>query len=148
MKSPGQIREDLERMIELERKGTRGDPGREARMWLEKLAEAEGERRGYLRLAANGRMTEEELDTELAELEETQRAAERELAAIENRRERLELLERDKDEILNSYARIAPEALDILSPEERCRLYRMLRLKVIATSDRSLEVSGALKQGS
>ena len=102
-------------------------------MWLEKIAEAEGERRGYLRLATNGRMTDEELDTELA--------------AIEKRRERLELLERDKDEILNSYARMAPEALGLLSPEERCRLYRMLRLKVIATSDRSLEVSGALETG-
>ncbi len=40
MKSPKQLREDLERMIELERKGTRGDPEREARMWFEKLAEA------------------------------------------------------------------------------------------------------------
>ncbi len=147
MKSPEQLREDLERMIELERKGTRGDPEREAKVWLEKLAEAEGERRGYLRLAAKGRMTDEDLDRELAELEETQRTAERELAAIENRRERLELLERDKDEILNSYAKMAPEALDILSPEERRRLYRMLRLKVIANPDRSLEVSGALETG-
>ena len=71
----------------------------------------------------------------------------RELAAIENRRERLELLERYKDEILNSYAKMVPEALDIFSPEERRRLYRMLWLKVIANPDRSLEVSGALETG-
>ncbi len=42
---------------------------------------------------------------------------------------------------------MAPEAPDILSPEERRRLYRMLRLKVIANPDRSLEVSGALETG-
>jgi hypothetical protein len=144
MKRPEQLRADLERMIELERESRRGDPEREAKAWLEKLAKADQERRGYLRLAAKGRMTDEDLDRELVELEEIRRIAERKLAAIKNRRERIELLERNKDEILNFYAKMAPEALDGLSPEERHRLYRMLRLKVAANPDRSLEVSGAL----
>jgi hypothetical protein len=144
MKNPEQLRADLERMIKLERKDRRGDPEQEAKVWLEKLAEADQERRGYLRLAAKGRMTDEDLDRELAALEEIRIIAERELATIEHRQERIELLERNKDEILNSYAKMAPEALDALSPEERHRLYRMLRLKVVANPDRSLEASGAL----
>jgi hypothetical protein len=42
-------------------------------------------------------------------------------------------------------AKMAPKALDALSPEERHRLYRMLRLRAAANPDQSLEVSGALE---
>jgi hypothetical protein len=83
----------------------------------------------------------------LAELEETCRTAERELAAIGGWRECIEQLERDKDEVLDSYARMAPKALGSMSPEERHRLYCMLRLKVFVKFDRSLEVTGALAMG-
>ena len=44
---PVQLRADLDVMIEEERKAMRGDPGREANAWLDKLAEVEAERRGY-----------------------------------------------------------------------------------------------------
>jgi multidrug resistance efflux pump len=37
-------------------------------MWLEKLAKVDQERRGYLRLAGNGHMSDQELDALLAEL--------------------------------------------------------------------------------
>ena len=39
---------------------------------------------------------------------------------------------------------MASETLGVLSPEERHRLLRMLRLKVFINPDRSLEVIGAL----
>jgi hypothetical protein len=42
---------------------------------------------------------------------------------------------------------MAPEALEALSAEERHRLYRMLRLRVVANPDRSIEVTGALVPG-
>jgi hypothetical protein len=48
-------------------------------------------RRGYLRLAAKGRMTDEDLDEALAELEETREAAQRELETLKHRRERISL---------------------------------------------------------
>jgi hypothetical protein len=75
MKSPETLAADLERMIELENQDKRGDPDREAKVWLDKLAEVDQERRGYLRLAAKGRMTDEDLDEALAELEEARKAA-------------------------------------------------------------------------
>jgi hypothetical protein len=56
-------------MIELEKRGAHGDPKRQAKAWLDKLAEAETERRDYLRLAARGSITDRELDEALAELE-------------------------------------------------------------------------------
>jgi hypothetical protein len=80
----------------------------------------------------------------LAELEDTHEAAEKELQSIRTRRVVLEELERDKDALLESYARMTPEALDDISSEERHRVYNMLRLRVEVSPDSSLDVSGVL----
>jgi hypothetical protein len=143
LKDPARLKVGLEKRVEEERlKGTRGDPDREAKAWLDKLTEAENERRGYLRLAAKGHMRDEELDNALAELEETRVVAERELAALENRRELIEQLEQDKDDLLASLEGAVPEALDTLPPESRNRIYRMLSLKVEALADEPLKLFG------
>jgi len=131
-------------MIEQERAGLRGDPDQEAKSWLAKLAEVDQERRGYLRLAAKGRLTDEELDEALAELEDARETAEKELRAVRARREVLENLERDKDALLASYANMTPAALDALSPEERHQIYKMLRITVEVSPDGSLNVTGVL----
>jgi multidrug resistance efflux pump len=140
---PEQLQTDLERMIELEREAVRGDPEREAKAWLGKLAETDRERRGYQRLAANGHMTDEELNEALTELEETRTTVKREIEVLAGRRECLEQLEREKDTLLENYAALAPEALESLESEERHRIYKMLRLRVFAGLDGSIEVNGA-----
>jgi site-specific DNA recombinase len=147
MKEPEELGEDLQRMIELEKHGAHGDPERESKVWLDKLAEVDAERRGYLKLAARGSMTEAELDQALADLEETRATAERELTALHNRQEAIAKLERDKESLLEHYAAIAPEALDSLAPEERHQLYKMLRLDVVVRLDANLEVSGVFGEG-
>jgi hypothetical protein len=141
------LMKDLERMIELKKRGAHGDPERESKVWLDKLTEVDAERRGYLKLAARGSMTEAELDAALAELEETRATAERELAALQNRQEAIAKLERDRAALLEHYAAIAPEALDSLAPEERYQLYKMLRLEVVVRLDANLEVRGAFGEG-
>ena len=45
--------------------------------------------------------------------------------------------------LLDNLTNIAPEALEVLAPEERHQFYKMLRLKVITNLDGSLEVNGA-----
>jgi hypothetical protein len=45
---------------------------------------------------------------------------------------------------MEHYAGTVPEALDDLSPEERHKIYKMLRLEVLACPDKFLEVSGAI----
>jgi hypothetical protein len=45
--------------------------------------------------------------------------------------------------ILASYATLAPEALDALSPEERRKVYVILNLTVEALADGTLKTSGA-----
>ncbi len=119
------------------------------------------------RLAAKGRITDEGLDEELAALEdprkaakrellisfeelrarlaelvETRGTAERELAALRDKTDRIEELERDAEAILESYARMIPKALDALTPEERHRFYKMLGLKATVGADGSVELDG------
>jgi site-specific DNA recombinase len=146
LKDPERLRTGLEKLMEQERAGLRGDPDREAGAWLEKLSEVETERRGYLRLAAKGHMTDDDLAEALAELDDTRATAESELKDIRGRKAALEELERDRDALLESYASMMPEALDTLAPEERCQVYGMLRLKVEVAPDGSLEARGVLSE--
>ena len=142
MKDPERIRVGVDALIERKRAEMRGDPEREATAWLERLAEIDQERRGYLRLAAKGRMSEEELDEALKELEEARRTAERELEAIKGRREEIEQLERDRDALLASWSGAVPGDLDGLTPVQRNELYRRLRLEMTPCADGYL-VTGA-----
>ena len=109
--------------------------------WLERIADVDQERRGYLKLAAKGHMSEEELDEALADLEETRRTAERELEAIGGHREEIEALERDREAIKASWAAAVPGDLDRLTPEGRNTLYLKLRLEMRPTED-GYEVTG------
>jgi hypothetical protein len=115
--------------------------------WLDKLAEVDSERRSYIKLAVRGTITDLELDEALGELEETRATAERELTILRNQQEALEALEFDRDVLLEHYAAIVPEALDSLIPEERHRLYKLLRITVIVQPDTTLEISGIFGEG-
>jgi site-specific DNA recombinase len=144
LKDPEQLRADLDTMIEQEKStGRRADPRREAKAWLEKLAEVDRKRSGYIDLAAEGIMDRDELGSKLAALEETRETAQRELEALQNHQERIAKLEADRDTLLEYYARMTPEALDSLLPEERRKFYGMLRLEVTISPDGSAELRGA-----
>jgi hypothetical protein len=53
-------------------------------------------------------------------------------------RARFESFERDKEALLEYHARLVPEDLDGLTPEQRRTLYRMMRLTVLATPNSEL----------
>jgi site-specific DNA recombinase len=141
---PGRLRRGLEAMIEEEERAGRGDPDREAKVWHEKLQEAERMRSGYQDLAARGLLTYEELGEKLATLEETRSVARQELESLKGRSERLESLRRDRDAVLEAYANVTVEALEELTPEERNKLYKILKLRVVVRDDRTPEVSGVV----
>jgi hypothetical protein len=130
-------------MIEEEREGLGDDPKREAKAWLDKLAETDRKRSAFQDMAAEGLITFDELRAKLVELAETRETAEKELEALQHRRERIEGLQRDRDALLESYAGIVAKELDELTSEERHRIYRMLRVQVVAHEDETLEVRGA-----
>lgn len=144
LKDPDLVCAGLEVMIRQEREGLRGDPDQEAKTWAATLAEADNMRTGYQEMAAKGLMTFEELGARLKELEDTRETAEREMKALQGRKKRIEELERDREDLLSSYAGAVPQALGVLEPEERYRVYKMLRLSVVAHPDCSVTVSGVL----
>ncbi len=121
-----------------------GDADREAKARLDRLTEADKRRRGFQEQAAKGLMTLDELENRLKEIEETRETARAELAILAESRQRLEELERDRDALMERYAGAVPEALETLTPDERHRAYKMLRLKVLAYPDSRLEVNGFL----
>src|SRR3712207_7228441 len=55
MKDPEQLRDDLERMIELKREGLRGDPDREVKAWLKTLTDVNNKRAAFQDMAAEDR---------------------------------------------------------------------------------------------
>jgi len=143
IKNPEQLRDDLDRMIELQRRERRGDPKKEAKLWADKLAETETKRARYQEMAAENLITFEELRARLVELEETRKTAERELASLRSHEEYVLGLERDRDAMLNSLEAVAPELLDSLSPEQRHHWYKMLRTTVAVNADGTLEIGWA-----
>jgi site-specific DNA recombinase len=58
---PEQLRSDLEEMIEQQRRGMYGDPNREAKAWLQKIAEADRMRSNYQEMAARSLISFEDL---------------------------------------------------------------------------------------
>lgn len=147
LSDPERVRVGLEAMIERERKAGRGDFSRDMRSWTERISECEKMRARYQELAAKGFMTLAELGLKLEEIENAKTTAEEELNTLRRRHVRLEELERDKDALMGTYSGAVPGVLDGLDPEERRRVYGMLRLRVAAGSDGALEARGILSEG-
>jgi len=147
MKDPEQLRGDIDRMIELEKNSSHGDPKYEEKVWLDKLAEVNQMRRGYQEQAAKGHMTFDELGAALSALQETRKSTERELRSVKSRLERVEQLERDRDALRKDYYGIATDALDSLTSEERHDFYKLVRLRVIIYPNCDLEISWAGGEG-
>ncbi|MDQ3590195.1 MAG: hypothetical protein M3392_08145 [Actinomycetota bacterium] len=91
-------------------------------------------------------MTDEELAAALVELDETRETAERELEAARARGKALKRLEHDRDALIESYAGMVSETLEDLVPEERHRIYKLLRLGVRFRPDWPLEITGIFAQ--
>jgi hypothetical protein len=92
-------------------------------------------------------MSDDDLDEALVELEEARRSAQRELETLQHCRERIEELKRDKEALLDYYESAAPGALDSLTPEERHKFYKLVRLQVNLSPGRDLEISWADGEG-
>jgi hypothetical protein len=68
------------------------------------------------------------------------------LETLQQRWDRIAELQCDADTIMDYYVGMVPELLENLTPQERHRVYRMLRLEVLAYPDGSLEMTGLVGQ--
>jgi site-specific DNA recombinase len=146
LEEPERLRADLNRKIELEKSVARGEPEREMKLWAEKLAETDAKRVRFQHAYAEGIIGLDDLKARLAELDHARTTAEQQIAALEGRLEHIRSLEEDRDAVLADLEAMAPKVLDCLDPQERHRIYRMLRLGVRLWPDRSLEITGAFPE--
>jgi hypothetical protein len=148
LKDPEQLRADLDTMIAQQRSaGRRGNPEREAATWLEKLTDVDRKRSAYQDQQAEGLITIDELRSKLASLEETRKTALRKLEVLRNHQEHIAKLEASRDALLESYAEIAPGALDSLTAEQRQRFYTLLHIEIPLAPGGSFEVRGVAFPG-
>jgi site-specific DNA recombinase len=146
LEEPERMRADLDRKIELEKGGARGEPEPEMKLWAEKLAEADAKHVRFQHAYAEGIIGLDDLKARLTELDDARTTAEREIATLEGRLEHVRSLERDRDTVLADLEAMAPQVLDCLEPSERHAFHKMLRLRVRLWPDRSLEITGAFAE--
>jgi hypothetical protein len=142
LRDPDRLRAGMDAAIKTHRSSLRGDPDREAKAWLDKLAEVDRKRARYQEMAAEELITLDELRGKLADLEDIRTTAEHELEDLRGRAERIAELERDRDALLESYEALAMEELNNLTPEVRHGFYRTLRMVVYPHLDGNVEVRG------
>jgi site-specific DNA recombinase len=142
LQDPKKISAGMETLIEQEKATGPRDTAKEAKAWKQKIAECVHKRSAYQDQQAAGLMTLEELGSKLQEVDDARRLAQAELEALMRRQEHIEELEKDREALLKSMAEIVPEALEDLTPQERNKIYRMLRLEVAPFAE-GYEVSGA-----
>jgi hypothetical protein len=116
LEEPERLRADLDRKIEREKSGTRGEPEREVRLWAERLAEADAKRVRFQHAYIEGIISLEDLKARLAELDDTCTTAEQDISALEGRLEHARSLEQDRDAVLADLEAAAPEVLECLDP--------------------------------
>jgi hypothetical protein len=142
LQDPEKISAGMETLIGQERATGPQDATKEAKVWKQKIVECARKRSAYQDQQAAGLMTLEELGSKLQELGDARRLAETELEALMRCQERIEELEKDREALLKSMAEIVPDALKDLNPQERNKIYRMLRLEV-APFEEGYEFCGA-----
>ena len=106
--------------------------------WLKRVSKIERKEERLLDLHLEGDISTEQFRAKRAALQEAKEYATTGLEGARSRRSRLEDFERDKEALLEYHARLVPEDLDELTPEQRRTLYRMMRLTVLATPDGEL----------
>ena len=129
---PERLAAGLEKMQENEARTGGAAAEEEEASWLKRLPEIERKEERLLDLRLEGDTTAEQFRDRSGALRETEEAATAGVEAARARRSRREDFERDKEALLEYHARLVPEDLDGLVPEQRRTLYRMMRLKVAA----------------
>lgn len=106
--------------------------------WLRRLSDIDRKQERLLDLHLDGGITTAQFRAKSAELKEARATVESQIEASRSRLARIEDVERDKDALISHYASLMPQGLADLSPEERNRVYKMMRLRVLTDREGKL----------
>jgi chromosome segregation ATPase len=134
--NPYRLAQGLEKMLENERQSATTEADEAS--WLKRIAELKAKQERLLDLHLEGDVTTEQFRAKSAELEDARMAAKDQLEAARSRLTRLKDLESSKDALISHYASLVPQGLAELSPEEKNRVYKMMRFHVFAHRDGTL----------
>ncbi len=112
---------------------------KEAATLGKRLREIKSRRSRYQEMAAAELIDFDELREWLAGLEDERKGTER---ALETTQRCAEHLEQNRNGLLEEYGGAVPEVLDALAPEERHRVYRIMRLRAVLAPSGDMEMSG------
>ncbi len=127
----GKLTAHVDALIAKERRAL-ADPDPEAKAWAAKLEECANRRAKYQQMFAANLMTIDELKANLQALDADRATAEKGLADVAERQERIEALERDKEALLHNYHERAQQGgMSEFTPEERHDMYKRMRLTVM-----------------
>jgi hypothetical protein len=129
---PGRLERGLNAYLESEKRKDGGDLEEEARVFTNKLAEADRRRAAFQDLAADGLMERGELRAKLNALSRVRTAAEEGLYALEERRRKVRELELSRERVLAHYRDAVPEALEEADGKQRRAVYNTLGVTVWA----------------
>ncbi|HEY6674506.1 MAG TPA: hypothetical protein VIZ59_06275 [Rubrobacteraceae bacterium] len=113
-----------------------GDPEKEARVFMSRIAEVDRKRAAYQDLVTDGLMEREELRAKLDALSRQKKAAQEGLRALEERRNRVRELQLSREKILARYIEVAPEELEKADGNKRRAVYNTLGVTVWAAKAR------------
>ena len=132
---PERLKRGLRKMVEKERSVLRGNPEEEAK----RLAEVE--RKEQFPGHGGGRTHHSRgAPSETHLTRGNPQGSTHRTRCTGIRSERVAAIERDAEAVLRDYAGLMPEALATMAPEDRHRVYKMLRLKVLVYPDGSGEL--------
>ena len=111
-------------------------------MFTNRIAEVDRKRAAYQDLVADGLMEREELRAKLDALSRQRTAAEEELKALEERRNKIRELQLSREKILARYREAAPEELEKADGKQRRAVYNTLGVTVWAarTTEDSIRI--------
>ena len=134
-------------MVESEKELLSTRPQEQIARWAEQVERVRIKRSRYQDQEAEGLMTREELRTKLGELEGALRVAETEIEKLRCHEERIQAMEEAGEELIERYAKLIPEELQILSPVERRRVYQTLQVAISVPKEGEIRIKLPLLSG-
>lgn len=129
-------------MLTREKASVPRGPGEDEEGWLKKLSELRVQEERLLDFYLEGKLDLDRYEARISQIKRSRKTVEEKLLHIKNRTAHIERLEHDRDALLSHYVHIAAMRLDELEPEERNRVYKMLRLTVFAHGNGVSRLSG------
>lgn len=141
LSDPDRIAADMETAIAKEAAVLR-NPEKEASFWSNQLADIAQERDGRLRQNAKGHISDAELDTYIADLDNKRATAEERLSKVRGGQRRIEELQANKRAVVDMLGKGLLIGLEFFPPEMRRHVYDLARLRFTMNPNWTFSIEG------